>query len=169
MADRGQLNSAQARWYKGLGEEQLFDIRSYPEKLHNLAQHSDMLPTKAPLATALMARLAVIGNTATTDEDTMRTALLDHGNIPTTPAPKATTTAAGITLSSAVDASVGTASARGLGCCTANRYSPLRCRPRQCVMADAKMLQSRCNRRPSLHRGGHANTSSVYLTRCNRQ
>jgi len=107
LFDKGLLNPAQARWFEGPGEEQLYDIVSDPEELHNLAQRSDMKAVKTRLSAALMARLAVIGDTAATAEELMRATLLDDGKIPITPAPSAATTAQGISLSSAVDASIG--------------------------------------------------------------
>jgi len=104
---KGTLTTAQARWFEGPGDEQLYDIRSDPEELHNLAARSDMLAVKSRLSTVLTARLDDIGDTAIIAEDTMRAAFLNEGEIPTTPTPSAITTAQGIALSSEVQASIG--------------------------------------------------------------
>lgn len=71
MWERGELNADQARWFKAVGEEQLYDLASDPHELRNLAGNPAYRRELERLRTALAEWLARVGDGAEIAEDRM--------------------------------------------------------------------------------------------------
>ena len=77
----------QARWFEGVGEEQLYDTISDPHETRNLAAEPYLENTKRRLRFALEDFLARAGDTSEQPEQTMRDQFLRDGQVPDTQPP----------------------------------------------------------------------------------
>ena len=104
----GDLSSSQAKWFKPVGEEQLYDLWEDPYELTNLASSSSHVTVLHEHRSALDEFLARVGDTSDEPEATMRDKYLLNGEVRQTPAPATYLDAQGnLHLSSPINASIG--------------------------------------------------------------
>ena len=107
----GRLNSTQAQWFEGAGEEQLYDLHRDPHEVNNLALKANtdgaLGKQRARLRGMLVDWLARVGDTAVVAETKLRDSLLVAGEVPQTPTPQPTWHGSKLTLKDAENASIG--------------------------------------------------------------
>lgn len=107
LYQRGELTSTQAQWFKGVGEEQLFDTVADPYEINNLANDPAFAATKQRLRGRLTAKLEDIGDWSEQPESDMRRLLLENDDVPVTPPPTVSWHNATASLKSSIGASIG--------------------------------------------------------------
>ena len=103
-----QLNAQQDKWFRPVGAEQLYDLKTDPYELTNLATSQAHADIKATLQGVLQQFLLRVGDTSTQSEAVMRDAFLQDGKMPITPKPSISVNVDGlVSLKSSIGASIG--------------------------------------------------------------
>ncbi len=103
----GQLTPDQKRWFEPVGQHQLYDTRSDPHEINNLADDPRHRATLARLRKSLLGFLDVVGDTSVQPENELRSSLLRDEEIPSTPAVEYTVDGDFLTLTNPIGASIG--------------------------------------------------------------
>ncbi len=109
----GELNTDQARWFEGVGAEQLYDLQADPHELNNLINDDALTPVAQRMRIAPDDWLARVGDTGEVPEAEMRDGFLDEGSVPVTLAPRVTQKNGLLTVAADDNASIGYRVAEG--------------------------------------------------------
>lgn len=103
----GKLDAVASRWFEPPGREQLYDLRSDPHELQNLAADPAWQDLRAQLNGQLVDWLLRVGDSGAQPEATLRTRLLQDGQVPQTPVPVAQLQGGRLLAQAAHNASIG--------------------------------------------------------------
>ena len=109
----GGLNADQARWFEGVGPEQLYDLQADPDELNNLIHDDELTPVAQRMRSALDDWLARVGDTGDVPEAEMRDGFLDEGSVPVTLPPEVVQKDGLLTVEADDNASIGYRVAEG--------------------------------------------------------